>query len=100
MYDIEDYVKDRGITGEMLEGSRARLEAYVEAYHLAEARKRRFMTQKQVAERMGVSQKRVSELERGDLGSIRLGTLRRYIKSLGGEFVGRAVFPEGTIEIH
>lgn len=99
MFDIEAYAQKRGISEHMIAEAQAELHAEIEAYNLAQARKRRDMTQQQVADRMGVSQKRISELERGDLGSVQWGTLRRYIESIGGRLVGLAEFPEGTIEL-
>jgi DNA-binding XRE family transcriptional regulator len=52
---------------EALERERARTEAWVSAFHLAEERKRLGLTQRQVAELMGVSPGRVSQIENGDL---------------------------------
>jgi transcriptional regulator with XRE-family HTH domain len=41
------------------------------------------VTQTTVAEQMGVSQSRVSRIERSDIGSLELGTMLRYIEALG-----------------
>jgi DNA-binding XRE family transcriptional regulator len=58
----------------MLEGARGWL--------LAELRKRRGMTQEQVATRMGVSVARVSQIESGDVST--QDVLNRFITALGG----------------
>jgi predicted XRE-type DNA-binding protein len=57
----------------------AALEARIEGYSLAGARKRRSLTQRQVAELMQVSQARVSKIERGELHRAEVETLQAYI---------------------
>lgn len=64
--------------------ARAALEARIEGYNLAEARKRRSLTQRQVAKLMQVSQARVSKIERGELHRAEVETLQAYIQALGG----------------
>lgn len=51
-------------------------------WRLAEMRKRRGMTQEQVALRMGVSVARISQIERGDVST--QDVLNRYVSALGG----------------
>lgn len=53
-----------------------------QGWRLAEMRKRRRLTQKQVAERMGVSVARVSQIEQGDVSTREV--LDRYVGALGG----------------
>ena len=60
-----------------------RLLAQAYAYRLAEIRKRRGMTQTEVARQMGVSQRRVSAIEHGEEQATR-GTLAAYVAALGG----------------
>jgi DNA-binding XRE family transcriptional regulator len=64
---------------------RARTEAWVNAFHLAEERKRLGLTQKQVAESMGVTAGRVSQIENGDLDVNEVATLSRYAQALGAK---------------
>ena len=64
---------------------RARTEAWVSAYHLAEERKRLGLTQKQVAASMGVTAGRVSQIENGDLDVNEVATLARYAQALGAK---------------
>ena len=52
------------------------------AFALGEARRRRAVTQREVAERMGVSQARVSAIENGRNAEI--DTIRSYVAALGG----------------
>lgn len=84
MKTIEEYVAERGISEELLEEACRRTQDKIDAYNLQQVRKACRMTQAAVAERMNVSQKRISALETGDLDAVQLGTLRRYVSSLGG----------------
>lgn len=72
----------------------------VQAHLLAEIRKTHgHARQSDVAALMGVSQARVSKLERGDLSHTELGTLQSYIAALGGSMRIVADFGENTIEL-
>jgi predicted XRE-type DNA-binding protein len=53
---------------------------------LVEARQAAGLTQKQVAERMGVSQAQVARIEKRGYDAYTLRSLRRYIEALGDEF--------------
>ena len=79
---------------EALAAERARTEAWISAYHLAEERKRLGMTQRQVAELMGVSPGRVSQIENGDLDANEVATLSRYARALGARM--RIIFDYGN----
>lgn len=95
---IEEYLATRDdITPEMMERGRLAVEAKIKGYELQQARKACHMTQKEVAAKMGVSQKRISDLERGDVDVLQVDTLRRYIASLGGTLEVNAVLPDRTI---
>lgn len=53
---------------------------------LVEARQKVGLTQKQVGERLGVSQAQVSRIEKRGYDSYTLNTLRRYVMALGEGF--------------
>lgn len=55
------------------------------AHRLAEARKRRHLTQRELAGVMGISQARVSAIERGQIDRTELSTLAAYVAALGGK---------------
>ncbi|KXO98029.1 helix-turn-helix domain-containing protein [Tsukamurella pseudospumae] len=66
--------------------ARRHVERAQAVHKLAELRKELGMLrQVEIAEVMGVSQARVSKIERGDLGRTELGTLQAYVAALGGE---------------
>ncbi|GAA2834203.1 helix-turn-helix domain-containing protein [Crossiella cryophila] len=58
--------------------------AYVVGYRLAELRKEAGLTQVEVAKRMGISQARVSQVERGEVGELEVDTVHRYVTAIGG----------------
>ncbi|WP_433612752.1 helix-turn-helix domain-containing protein [Dactylosporangium sp. CA-139114] len=78
---------------EALAVERARTEAWVSAFHLAEERKRLGLTQRQVADIMGVTPGRVSQIENGDLDVNEVATLGRYAQALGARM--RIIFDYG-----
>lgn len=61
-----------------------RLVAEVRAHRLAEIRREQSLTQRAVADAMGVSAPRVSAIEHGDVSHAELATLRSYVEALGG----------------
>ncbi|MEV0397097.1 helix-turn-helix domain-containing protein [Polymorphospora rubra] len=77
-----------------LDTERARTEAWVSAFHLAEERKRLGLTQREVAELMGVTPGRVSQIENGDLDANEVATLGRYARALGARM--RIIFDYGN----
>ena len=79
---------------EALLAERARTETWVSAFHLAEERKRLGLTQRQVAELMGVTPGRVSQIENGELAANEVATLSRYARALGARM--RIIFDYGN----
>lgn len=75
------------------------LQAQIAGHQLAELRKERGLTQQAVADAMGVSQRRVSAIESGDLTHSQIGTLNAYIAALGGHITISAEFDEQTTRI-
>jgi DNA-binding XRE family transcriptional regulator len=77
-----------------LDAERARTEAWASAFHLSEERKRLGLTQREVAELMGVTPGRVSQIENGDLDVNEVATLARYAQALGARL--RIIFDYGN----
>jgi DNA-binding XRE family transcriptional regulator len=67
---------------EDVERGTSRLIFQVRAHRLADMRKRRGLTQREVAQAMGVTIGRVSQIENGELSGI--DVLDRYVTALGG----------------
>lgn len=88
------------IDAQRIVNARKETEDAVQAYRLAEVRRKLGMArQSDIAELMGVSQARVSKLERGDLSRTELGTLQSYVAALGGELSVTLSFGTERIEL-
>jgi DNA-binding XRE family transcriptional regulator len=70
--------------------ARRRNQAYIDGHRLAERRKMLGLTQTGVAERMGVTKSRVSQIERGEVSTVE--AIARYVQALGGQIQISAVF--------
>jgi predicted XRE-type DNA-binding protein len=73
-----------------------RLDDEIRAWRLAEVRRNRSLTQREVAEAMGVSGPRVSDVERGKLDSVSVAVLRAYVEALGGRLKVTAEFDDSS----
>ena len=84
-----DVVASAGGDGAIAE-ARHRNQAYIDGHRLAERRKALDLTQAEVAERMGVTKSRVSQIERGEVSTIE--AVARYVQAIGGHIQISAVF--------
>jgi DNA-binding XRE family transcriptional regulator len=75
--------------GQMLDEARG--------WRLADMRKRRGLTQEQVATRMGISVSRVSQIESGDVST--QDVLQRYVTALGGTLKLIADFGDEQLKV-
>jgi DNA-binding XRE family transcriptional regulator len=75
------------------------LRAEVRAYHLAEIRRARHLTQQQIASEMGVSKARVSQIEHGQVDRAAIRGLAGYVEALGGRLELVADFGDQRIVI-
>ena len=66
---------------------------------LAELRAKYGFKQTEIAEKIGVSQSRVSRMERGELERAGISTIRDYVEALGGEVEVIAKFGDERIVI-
>jgi DNA-binding XRE family transcriptional regulator len=80
---------------EEAERRRKELMARQTGSRLAEERKRQGLTQAQLAETMGVTPGRVSQVERGELATIE--AVARYVQALGGRLDLVASFGDHTL---
>ena len=81
---LDDLIRERPGDPEAQTRHMERMLAEVRAYRLRELREMLAMTQTDVAEVLEISQKRVSEIERGDVDRTQVDTLRRYADAIGG----------------
>lgn len=75
---------------EALAEARQRTQRYIDAHRLAERRKGLGLTQTDVAERMGVTKSRVSQIERGEASTV--DVIARYVQAIGGHLQISAIF--------
>lgn len=94
-YTLEDFKADHDLDQKTIDERKEQLLEEMRLYELKEARKQQDVTQKQLAERMSVSQKRVSSLESGDVDKTEIRTLRRYLDAIGGRLQVNAIMPDG-----
>lgn len=99
MSDINKYIKERGLSTEELVQARRVTEEYIRSYELREARRASSLTQVELAKIIGVSQNRISRMENGDLGSMTVDSLARYINALGGRLTLTAELPKGKFTL-
>ncbi|MCI5209809.1 MAG: helix-turn-helix domain-containing protein [Candidatus Electrothrix sp. ATG2] len=76
---------------------RSKSQEKIASIRLQQVRKSQHVTQKELAQTLGLSQSALSELERRP--NITHGTLHRYIEALGGKLEINAVFQEGKKEL-
>jgi predicted XRE-type DNA-binding protein len=72
------------VGAEKVAEGRDRVLAQARGHRLAETRRRRGLTQAQVAKAMGVTPSRVSQIERGEVTDVGVDVISRYIIALGG----------------
>jgi DNA-binding XRE family transcriptional regulator len=80
---------------EALAEGKARLRAEMTGHRLAELRRSRGLTQQQVAEHMGVTKGRISQIEQGKVSG--QDVLARYALALGGRLHQAIYFDDGDI---
>ena len=97
MAELAEYLKRRGVTDEQMDDARRSTREYIDAYALRETRLACNMTQVDLAATMGVSQNRISRMENGDLATMSLDTIRRYVEALGGKLSLVAEMPTGKV---
>lgn len=82
---LEEILEQRPVHLEVLVKEVSVVEAQVSGYLLRELRKGQGLSQQTLADRMGVSQRRVSAIERGLVDRTEVATIRSYVTALGGE---------------
>jgi DNA-binding XRE family transcriptional regulator len=75
-----------------------RNQTYIDAQRLAERRSALGLTQAEVADRMGITKSRVSQIERGEVSTV--DVIGRYVKAIGGQLQISAVFGNELLSLH
>jgi DNA-binding XRE family transcriptional regulator len=93
--DVRDRYIEAAGGEETFEAGKLELLAEVVGHRLAEVRRARGLTQQQVAERMGVTKGRVSQIEQGKVAGQEV--VARYAAALGGRLHQAIYFDDGDI---
>lgn len=83
--DAGQLIAELDLTDEDMARARETTDDHVRAWYLAQVRAEQNRTQSDLTQMMRVSQPRVSALERGELDTVTLSTLRAYVQALGGK---------------
>ena len=95
----DEFLAQHPVDRANIEAHKQRMIAEVRAFKLRELRQDAGLTQQQVAERIGVSQRQVSKIERGDLDSAKVGTIRGYLEAAGGELALEFVSGDARVQV-
>lgn len=93
--DIRSEHVERAGGEQAVDAGKQELLATVVGHRLAEIRRTRGLTQQQVAERMGVTKGRVSQIEQGKISG--QDVLARYAAAIGGRLHQAIYFDDGNI---
>lgn len=93
--DIRPELVERAGGEQAVEAGKRELLAQVVGHRLAEVRRGRGLTQQQIAERMGVTKGRVSQIEQGRISG--QDVVARYATALGGRLHQAIYFEDGDI---
>lgn len=84
MTTLDELTSRRPPRREVVDAHKERMLAETRAWRLRELREQVALTQVELAQDLEVSQNRVSRIERGEIESTQVDTLRRYVAALGG----------------
>lgn len=93
--DIRRQHVERAGGEQAVDAAKQELLATVVGHRLAEIRRTRGLTQQQVAERMGVTKGRISQIEQGKISG--QDVLARYAAAIGGRLHQAIYFDDGNI---
>lgn len=96
---LKAFVAKHPVDRDRVEVHKERMLAEVRAYRLRELREQAGLTQAQLAERIGVGQRQVSKIERGDLDSAKVGTIRNYLEAVGGGLALEYVIGDQRVQV-
>lgn len=94
-----EYVAKHDVDEERIEEHKDRMLAEARAHHLRELREQAGLTQAQLARRTGVGQRQVSKIERGDIESAKIGTVRNYLEAVGGSLALEYVVGDRRVQV-
>ncbi|GAB97614.1 DNA-binding XRE family transcriptional regulator [Kineosphaera limosa] len=97
--NLDDFLAEHPVDRELVEEHKQRMLAEMRAYRLRELREEAGLTQAQLAQRIGVGQRQVSKIENGDLDSAKIGTIRNYLRAVGGDLAIEYVLGDLRVQV-
>ncbi|MFE5774276.1 helix-turn-helix domain-containing protein [Brachybacterium sp. NPDC056505] len=97
--ELAEFLADHPVDRTKVAAHKERMLSQVRAYRLRELRRDAGLTQEQLAERIGVSQRQVSKIERGDVENARVATIRRYLEAVGGDLAIEFVIGDTRVQV-
>lgn len=82
-----------------VDAHKQRMLTEVRAHQLRELREQAGLTQAELAIRIGVGQRQVSKIERGDVDNAKVSTIRRYLEAVGGDLSMEYVTADQRIRV-
>lgn len=86
MTSLDDLRRRRPGNRENIDHIKAGMYADARAYRLRALRQDSGLTQASLANKIGVGQNRISQMENGHLASARVSTIQKYVDALGWKF--------------
>lgn len=96
---LDGFLAEHPVDQVEVDRHKQRMLAEVRAYRLRELREAAGLTQAQLAERIGVGQRQVSKIESGDLDSAKIGTIRNYLRAVGGDMAIEYVLGDQRVQV-
>lgn len=96
---LDDFLIAHPVDQALIDQHKERMLNEVRAYKLRELREAAGLTQHQVADQIGVSQRQVSKLEHGDISNSKISTIRNYLEAVGGKLSLEFVLGDERIKL-
>jgi DNA-binding XRE family transcriptional regulator len=97
--ELADFLADHPVDRAEVDAHKERILSQVRAHRLRELRLDAGLTQQQLAQRIGVSQRQVSKIEHGDVENAKVGTIRRYLEAVGGDLAIEFVVGDARVQV-
>jgi DNA-binding XRE family transcriptional regulator len=98
-HTVQELAAKLGVPWESVQAHSRELDGVIVGYQLRELRLANNVTQRELARRIGVSQNRISKIEKGEFPKTQLGTVQKYIEALGGTVSVDATFGDTVIPL-
>lgn len=96
---LQEHLDGKPVNRANVNAHKKRMLNEVRAYRLRELREQAGLTQGELAARIGVGQRQVSKIERGDLDNARVSTIRNYLEAVGGSLAIEYVTGDERVQV-